>query len=425
MNPYLARKREAYAALQSTIESIQTRAAAEDRDLTAEELRSIKDQAEAGKAIVSEIELLTDQENRSAAVADLGASLRGGNAPATAAFGNAVTPRDPGHYRSVEQGGDQSFFGDLLRAKVEGNASSILRLSEHNDFMRVNQTTATVPGVVPPVWMVDQYTVMSQQQRALANAVRNVSIPDARPFSLPGQTATTVIATQASENTALAAGDAYAATAVTVTPSTIVGKEIVSRQLLDASNPVIDGIILADLTRSYNAQTESNVGAALRAVGSATTGTLANFISSTNAAFAYDLTVDAEIAVRKALNENPNFIGVDYDMYGVLLKLKDTAGRPLVVNAAVTPTNVDGVGSPTGDGWFAGLPLVVSNGMDPGAHYWASVVAGQYVLLFESPGMSFRYEEVNGPQSIQLGLWKYQATAIRQGTRAVKNIDIT
>lgn len=426
MNPYLLKKREQYNALQSTIDGIQTRAAEESRELTAEELRSIKDQVEASKAIYAEIELLTDQENRSAAVADLGANLRGGDKPAPkAGFGNTVTPRDPGHYRSVTEGGDQSFFGDLLRAKVEGNAASQLRLSEHNDFMRVNQTTATVPGVVPPVWMVDQYTTMSQQQRAIANTVRNVPILDARPFSLPGQTATTVVATQASENTALTAGDAYAATPVTVTPTTIVGKEIVSRQLLDASNPVIDGLILSDLTRSYNAQTEVNLGTALRAVGSAATATLANFILSTNANFAYDLAINAQIAVRKALLENPSAIFVDYDMYGVLLKLKDTAGRPLVVNASVNPTNVDGVGTATNDGWFAGLPLVVSQGMDPGAHYWASVAAAQYVLLFESPGMSFRYEEVGGPQSIQLGLWKYQAIAIRQGTRAVSNIDVT
>lgn len=426
LNPYLLKKREQYAALQSTIDNIQTRAADESRELTPEELRSIKDQVEASKAIYAEIELLTDQENRSAAVGDMNANLRdaGKSAPKAGLFTNA-TPRDPGHYRSTEQGGSESFFGDLLRAKIDGNASSQMRLDEHSTFMRANQTTATVPGVVPPVWLVDEFTKMSQQQRALANAVRNVSIPDARPFSLPGQTATTVVATQASENTALAAGDAYAATAVTVTPTTIVGKEVVSRQLLDASNPVIDGIILADLTRSYNAQTEINLGTAIRAVGSAATATLANFILSTNANFAYDLAINAEIAIRKGLLENPTAIFCDYDMYGVLLKLKDTSGKPLVVNPAVNPTNVDGVGTATNDGWFAGLPLVVSQGMDPGAHFWASVVAAQYVLLFESPGMSFRYEEVAGPQSIQLGLWKYQATAIRQGTRAVSNIDVT
>lgn len=420
MNPYLKAKREAYTSVANAIEGIQTRAAGEDRDLTEDELRSVKDQSELAKKIHAEIELLTEQENRSADVAELGTKLR----TEVQASGVTANDRDPGHYRSEEQGGTNSFFGDLYKAKVLHDDVAQNRIVEHSRA----QNTAGVAGVVPPQWLVDQFTVINQQDAVLYDNVSKYAINDARVIQLPGQTVSTVIATQAAENNPLVASDAYDAATVNITPTTLVGKETVSRQLLDAGQPGIDALILADLTAVYVAQRENRIGAAIRAVGTTVGGTIAQFRDNTNANFGYDLAVDAAMAVRKAHFRRPTFYAMDYDTFSEYLKLADANGRPIIVGAASGPQNAGGVANLTADGWIAGIPVIVSAGLeDPAAvtDLRASMVHGPSVINFESPQMTFRFEEVQGPESIQLGLWRYHAVAVRQETRALKNVRAT
>jgi HK97 family phage major capsid protein len=430
MNIYLQKTQEKYDAMAKVVESIQTRAAEEDRQLTADELATIKGQGELMRALAAEIEILAAEETRAAQVAQVMSNLRPGTPEPThpgLPLGAQVKDRDPGHYRAVEEGGRHSFYGDMLRAQVLQDASAQQRLQEHNAFMRA-QTTTDIAGVVPPKWISDLFTMMAQQDRALAANVASYTITDARPFSLPGQTANTTVANQpVGENNAIPAGDAYDAAAVVVTPSTVAGKEVVSRQLLDASTPAIDQLILADLTASYNAEIERRLGAAIRGIGTPIAANLSDFIDPTAPNFGYDLAVDAAMAVRKALFLRPTFFAMDYDTYGGYLKLKDADGRPIVVGSNAGPSNAGGVGSPVADGWIAGVPVVVSAGMEPVSpgdpgDYAAAMVHGPSVVLFESPQMSFRYEEKSGPESIELGLWRYAAIAVRQGTRAVKNI---
>lgn len=420
INPYLARLRDQYTALQASITGLQTRAATEDRDLSDEELRSVKDQADTAKTLASQIEMLTEQENRSAAVADLGASLRAGVERTTST--TEATDRNPGHYRSVQEGGQHSYFGDLFRATGRyADGASVARIAEHTRAL----STTDVAGVVPPQWLTDAFTTMGQQDAALYGAVTKYPISDGRVIQLPGQTALTTVADQAAENDPIADGDDYDAAAVSVTPSTVVGKETVSRQLLNASNPVADQMIIADLTRSYVAERERRIGTVIRAVGTPLTVALADFIDPTNAAFAYDSIIDAASAVRKAIYARATFLGVDYDTYAALLKLKDLDGRPLVVASMAGPANAIGVGSLAVDGWIAGLPLVVSAGMEAAVNpenYFLAAVHGPSVNVFESPVFDFRFEEKSGPSSIEVGLWAYLGVTARQATRAVKNI---
>lgn len=425
-NPYLLRLRERYASIGSSIEDLQNRAVTEQRDLSEDELRSIEGQTEAGKKLHAEIVLLTEQETRSAAVAELGANLRASAEKAEST--TKANDRDPGHYRSVKEGGKNSFFADLYNSR-SGNDDAAGRLSEHMRHMRA-QTTTDIAGVVPPKWLADLYTSIAQQDAALASAITSYPIMDARPFSLPGQTASTAVVNQPSgENGALVDGDNYDAAAATITPSTIVGQETVSRQLLDASSPAIDQLILADLTASYNAERELRIGVALRAIGTALTTDVTSFNNPDAATFGYDLAVDAAMAVRKAMFRRPTFYAMDYDMFAAYLKLKDADGRPIVVASNAGPNNAGGLASVMLDGWIASVPVVVSQGMEPPSpdaeDMAAAMVHGPSVVYFESPQLTFRYEEVLGPQSIKLGLWRYFAVAVRQGTRAVKNVLVT
>lgn len=430
-NPYLTALRSKYAAIDSTVRAMQTRAVEENRDLTEEETRSIASQVEAGEKLYKEIELLTEQENRSAAVAGMAAKIAGdaaANAPQSRGLGAKTQARDPGHYRSAEDGGQRSFFSDLARVSVLQDDEAKARLDEHAKYMRA-QTTAGIAGVVPPKWLSDLYTEMAQQGRALADAVANYTITDARPFSLPGQTATTTVANQAAENDPIVAGDDYDAATVTVTPTTVVGKEAVSRQLVDASTPAIDQILLADLTRAYNAEIERRLGVAIRAVGTPLTTELAGFQDIAGADFGHDLAINAGMAVRKGLkNLRPTFFALDIDLFGEYLKLKDADGRPVVVSSQVAVNSIGEAGL-TDDGRIAGIRNVVSDGMEPPspneANMAGAMVHGPSVILFESPGMRFKYEEQMGPETIVMGIWRYAAIAVRNGSLAVKNILVT
>ncbi len=420
MNPYLAKLIERHAALNAGIVDLQTRASEEGgRDLTEVELESVKNRSTEATKLFAEIQLLTEQESRAAAVAAMATTLGDAQKSATTA-----KDRDPGHYRSAEEGGKFSFFADMYNSRSDATSDAARRLREHTDHMRA-ETTASLPGVVPPKWLADLYTTMGQQDAALWNKIAKYPLADARPFSLPGQTGLTTTATQSAENDPLSDGNGYNAAAVTITPVTITGRETISRQLLDASNPTVDQLILDDLQRSYIAQRELRIGAAIRAVGTNLVASFADFSDPTADTFAYDLVVDAAMFVRRGLFMRPTFLGVDYDAFAALLKLKDGDGRPLVVGSAMGPMNAIGTGTLVADGYFAGLEIAVSEGMNPvadAADYGLAVVHGPSVVGFESPGMTFRYEEVSGPESIRVGLWKYFAVAVRQSTRAVKNI---
>lgn len=421
MNPYLKRLRDQYDTLKSSMEGLQTRAADEGRDLTEDELRSVKDQSDTAKQLANQIEDLTEVENRNRKVAEMATASE--PTEQTRALGITTKDRDPGHYR---KDGEHSFFGDMHRAKTQGDERAESRLAEHT---RALSTGVNGPGIVPPKWMTDEFEALPYQGRALANVVRNIPLgSDPRPITLPKQTAGAAVAEQASENGTITSTDAWDSDVDVVTPKPIAGAQILSRQMLDMSSPSVDLLIYGDLLAAYNAEIEDKLGTALLAVGTPLAATAAQFsdmsVSDTNG---HDLVVRAGIAVRSARHEPANILAVTPDRYGEFLMLKDSTGRPLIVDGSEGPMNVAGVGSVNVDGRIKGFGVVVSAGMDDGDALTDSftVFRSSDVLLFESNLLRFRYEEVSGPESVKLGIWRYAAVAVRQGTRAVKNVEIT
>lgn len=444
MNPYMIRATKRYEALQAGIESLQTRAAAEDRDMTADELRAAQGQADEAKKIYAEIALMSEAEKANAAVRSLGGQIR--EAASAAQIGDAgngnlrVSDRDPGHYRSAVVGGKvvatgRSWFADLYAATREDNADAMRRIRETSAFanqVRTGDTTATVPGVVQPTYFTDLFTQMMQQQAVLASLAPSYPISSANPFYLPGQTALTTEVDHTTENVAVTSSDSYAATYASgspITPTVLTAKETLSRELLDGSNPAVDSLILADFARTLAQTKENKIGVAIRAItaGAQTTTQALWETMTTSGTNAWDEIVTAVTAVRSTLFERPDAIVVDYDMFGGLLKLKDSTGRPLLVMPEQGPMNALGQANLQNDGWLSGVPVYVSNGIKGGTSttWYAAVLKSAYVQQFESPMLSFRYEEVAGPQSIQLGVWQYYAVATRQGNRAVRNLTAT
>lgn len=437
MNPYLKRLRDQYAALTTSIQGLQTRAATDNRDLTEDELRSVTEQSEQGKTLFAQITLLTEEETRSAQVADLAAKIAGGTdggAPGTdqnraVPLGGATTKdRDPGHYRSAKEGGENSFFGDIYHARVNQDEAAGRRLAEHN---RALSTGSQGPGVVPPKWMTEEFETIARQGRRLAAVVRRIPLgDDPRPITLPKQITGTdgVVSEQAAENDPVAGADAYDTDVDVVTPKPTSGKQTVSRQMLDMSSPAIDQLIYGDLLEVYDDKVEAKIGAALLVAAGASVSSAANeaaFNLATGATFGADLAIDAAIAVRNARKRPADILAMSVNRYGKFLKLKDTTGRPMIPGETAGLMNVAGVGTVAVDGRIEGLGVVATDGLPSAYAEKFLALRAMDQVLFESNVLRFRYEEVAGPESVVLGIWGYTAFISRQATKSVKASQVT
>lgn len=433
-NPYLARRRSEYDALRQSIEAIQNRAAQENRDLTPEELTSVRSQGEQAQALAAEITDLTEIQNRHAAVARLAAEVaqdtpQGEETRAVRVGTTTTRDRDPGHYR---KDGGRSFFGDLFAARSLQDESALRRLVEHN---RALDMPDEGPGVIPPVWMASEFQELARQQRKVANAVRNIPLSSAAPISMPKQTAgvDNVVVEQANENDATTWTDAWDSGVDTVAPKATAGGQKVSRQMLDSGNPAVDALIYDDLVASYNLKVEAKVVAAMvTSAGSATATYATNAAWTTGldpaaATYVGDAIVDAALAVRNSRKLPANILVSSVSRYGSLLKIKDSTGRPLIPAASGGPVNIIGRGDVATDGFLdtAALSILASDGVPASFPESVLVARANDVILFESPTLRFRYDEPDGPETIRLGIWAYTATYVKYAGASVKRLVIT
>lgn len=446
-NIYLEKRREEYEGLRSSIEGLQTRASEANRSLTEDELRSISEMTEQGKKIFGEIEQLTDVELRSAKVRDMQAQIaatlngndgsgnQAGNTGAVdtdlqtrAVGGGRTQDRDPGHYRSLQAGGKNSFFGDLYAAREKQDENAARRLAEHK---RALDTGTEGVGLVAPKWLVDEYAGLARQGRVLANLVRNIPLGnDPRPLTLPKQTAGTdsEVTEQAAENDPIESDDAFDTDVDTVTPKPTAGSQKVSRQMLDMASPAIDTLIYGDLLAAYNLKVEKKIGSAVIAVGTALPASESGdtVVAVTDPAHYSRVMIKAAIAVRNARKLPATIAAMSVNRWGEFLDLTDSTGRPLVITGAVDgPSNAAGQGDVTemDGGRYRGLKLAPTDGIALDDRF--AVLRAADVLLFESNMLRFRYEQPLGPETIKMGIWAYTAVLIRYGTASIKRVEIT
>lgn len=418
-NPYLQRKREQYEAIRNSIEGVQTRAAEENRDLTEDELRSVKDQGEQAKTIAAEIESLTEIETRSRSVAALAAKVAdsGDERRTTNA---SVNHRDPGHYRSVQDGGQHSFFADLVRSRKLNDEAATQRLAEHT---RALEPTAEGGGILPPKWMADEFAELARQGRRVADVVRRIPISDNRPISLPKQTAGTDdnVQEMSTESGTTTWTDKYDTDVDTLTPRTTSGGQEFRRELFDGSSPAIDSLVYGDLLAAYNAKVEAKVVAAILGAGPTALEYDDAAADTTDAAHAYNVALSAGLAVRQNRKLGATGLVMGIDTYGLFLGAKDSTGRPVM--PPPTPgsaVNVFGVGSVNVDGIAHTLPVFATDGV-------ATTDAGEFaavrlsdVLLAESSVLRFYDEMSKGPEVIRLAVWGYTGVLVRYSASAVQ-----
>lgn len=441
---YLDRLTGQHEEIRARIEALHGLSVTEDRDLTEAELRSVDEDSSAAKVLEERILEAHDNETRAAAVAALAPI-----APKPTS-GTSATDRDPGHYRSVEERGENSFFGDMYRAQYTRDPQAQRRLDEHQrageTVLGVNAVStkgiAGNAGIIPPKFLTDLYLPLSRQNRVVANLVTPLALGnDARPMVLPLQTAgtDTIVGTPSDEYTAPTNTPVFQTSTETLTPGIVTGQQTVSRLLLDSSTPGVDVLIAKDLLGVYDSQIESKVVAALVAAATAGTITFAtdhtgsgvanwNNVAAASGVNAANAVIDTTASVWSGVFSAPQGIAMNPQRYAAWRKLTDLQGRPML-----TPYSPQNSVGNQGDnnlngavGELEGLPVYVTTGLGTAIGPDTQVLGlFKDAILAESNLLQFRFEEVKGPNDIVLGIWRYAGVLVRRAGKGVGKVVVT
>jgi HK97 family phage major capsid protein/HK97 family phage prohead protease len=366
------------------------------------------------------------------ALANSFSRLEGPSAQADAEFSRArlKVVSEPPVYRFDSDPRGHSMVRDFWRANTERDHDCIDRLrkfqQQQQDMVKLLQrmppdiraqfatVNTTVGGpVIPPGYRPDLFVTELRRNRPLVSLGSRGTITDATPFTVPRFASSTTATADHVEGTNPADGT-ITLESVTVSPGAVSGRFVLTREIVDASNPAIDAIALGTMRESFNRQTEQKAYAALK---DQATGTLV--INVTQAVLDAATAVTALQAIRKLLAvypfvrfASPNGAAISQSVTSYMSQLVDTTGRPLL--PSVGAANTVGLGNAVDQGWFVdGLPFQPA---------WAitEAVGDDLVLIvnsadfwvWESPLLTFRFEEKSGPALIEMALFAYFATKV-------------
>lgn len=394
----------------------------------------------------------------SAAIAGLPDAIAAGVAKAFAELpepqGRQVIPAGTGISVSYEppvynlnQGlGAPSFVRDAWKARVDHDTDAIDRLQKFTKQQadisgRVNAaglqfatgTTGNLAQVIPPGYRPELYVPQMFQGRPLTDSLRSGAISDATPFTIPVFVSATGMAANHVEGTNATDGTLTLGSK-TVTPAVVDGLFKVTREIVDSSNPAVDAIALSAMREAYSQNTEAKVYTELNGAngvgGTITTGFVpsgaaavavagpAGSIASPGLAGGTLLdTLRGQLAAYPFRRFAPvNRIALNSEGTTVLALGKDSTGRPLLPPLA--PQN--SVGTVQGLGGTDQGFNVDGNAARPAWSMTGNAAGDADVIMWnaedawawESPTMTFRFEERSGPAVIELALWGYFATRI-------------
>jgi HK97 family phage major capsid protein len=445
-NAYLKSLRAQYEAHEKSIAGLEARAVEAKRDLTNEEMRSIVEMGEKNKSLYTQIEDLSEIELRNAKVSAMAARVNdaiagaklddahdggqddGGQDDGTRSvkLGGATTQdRDPGFYT---RGSRNSFIGDQYRAAKRGDHAAAERLTKHTNALRdsvhMRDVLGTSPsgggvGLVPPVWLADQFAPILHRRLRLAAQLQQVPWAGPYPWTIPVANTAATITTVAEGGSITESDPTY--TTITVIPATITGYSEVSRQLLEASNPAVDAIIWGDMIGNFYDNAETITIAAVEAQASVNLQTCTGTTIDLNRAVLLDGA--AAISDNNA-GDADIFVGRT-SRWTTYLKFADTTGRPVILAQQNQPQNAIGEGGVTRgfrspiQGSLENLTVVTSPTVGASRGF---IVNSQELLFSISPPMQFQFEQPAGPQLVRVGVWGYTAVVTGRRPKAITKI---
>lgn len=453
-NPYLQSITDQYNNLRSSISGLQNRANEAKRDLTPEELRSVVEMGEKAKALFTQIEDLSEIELRNAQVEAMNARVAaamnsgtgtdsdtsggegadGAGADSNGQFrtlgGAKAQDRDPGLYI---RGGQHSFVADQFRSAKMGDREAADRLARHTNALRDNQhlrdvlgagATTFGAGLVPPVWLAEQFAPILHRKLRLASMLRQV--PWAGPFAWQIPVASTAAKTSTVAEGVNTTETDPTYTILTVTPKAIMGYSEISRQLLEASNPTVDTVVWGDMMGDFYDNAELEVITALNGQSGVNTVTVsAGVLTTTDIALQRAGLLDGIAAISDAPAGDADVFVGRTARWTTYLKFADTTGRPLILAQAYGPQNAIGEGGATQgfrsvvQGTLENLLAVTSPTVAASTGF---IVNSQEHLFSISPPMQFQFEQPAGPALVRVGVWGYEAVTFGRRPKAVTKI---
>lgn len=189
-----------------------------------------------------------------------------------------------------------------------------------------NVITTDTPGILPLPIVQPVYNNF-RGNRPVIDAIGARALPGGgSTFIRPKVTTHTSIAQQATQNTTIEDGT-LVVDDITVQKLSFAGYVTLSEQVIDWTQPEVIGVVLDDMARIY-ANTTDNYAADTLKTGATETVAFGN--DATNPAQWADFVSTAAQDILTNSNGNlPTHLFVSPNMWGYLLGLVDTAGRPL------------------------------------------------------------------------------------------------
>lgn len=375
----------------------------------AKQVRSDLEDAEQRKQ-----EILDEQERRAAAD-----KIR----PQSTEVGGARVISEARTY-DAHNARERSFFADAYAARFGGNHQAQERLERHAREVEVERrdiTSATLNGLIPPLYLLDQAATLARAMRPFADVVPGYDLPpNGMSVVVTKVTTGTATAAQTSQNTAATETD-LVTTDVTIPVVTIMGQQDVSRQAIERG-AVTDSLIFSDLVADYATKLDASVinGSGsngqhtgvlnVSGIGTESWGgtTVASFISKLNGCL--NDVASNRYAPATVIVMHPR-------RWHWLLAQSDSTGRNIVLPAQNFPQNATGIGE-TGYGvvgTLAGLPVVadanVPTNLGAGTNEDRVIVTRlSDHALWEGGLMTFTFEQaVNPPATVRLAVAGYSA----------------
>lgn len=349
------------------VETITSRAAEEDRDLSESEQAT----CEARRSRISELEpaiqVEADLAQRSATYQGMVANI--GTAPAGEK--RTQTVERSAQAETVYQSPGQYLVDYLTRSE---NPEAKNRFDRYRQM--AHQTTAQNPGLLPVPILGPVFTQQSQRRPAIEATTRRPLPGPGKTFQRPRITQNTTAGPQSAEKAELPSRN-MTVDPITVTKSTYGGTINLSWQDRDWTDPAIMDLLVSDMAASYFQSTDAAFctyfAAAVTATQALVTPDGEGLVGAIYAATA---------TIFGATNGMPDTLWVAPDVWGSIGSLHDSSGRQLF--PTVNPSNALGTISPTSmSGSVAGMRLVVDKHLPAGT---AILGDSNYVETYETIG---------------------------------------
>lgn len=286
------------------------------------------------------------------------------------------------------------------------------------------QTTSTASQVIPPGYRPDLYVADLFRERPFVNAASRGVIQNATPFTVPVFTSVTTGSADHVEGTNPSDGSLSFGTK-TVAPGAVSGRLVLSRELVDSSNPAIDQIAMQEMRESYARQTEAKVYTLLNGASGSGGTITSGFVPSGSQAATFASTGGTPYPAVALVNgirqqmalysfrrfRSPNAVLMGSNATTILATANDSTGRPIF--PAVGPMNAVGTSGNGETTWnvdgMAFTPAWAATGVAAGDTQ-IFILNSSDLWVWESPLLTFRYEEKQGPANIELNIFGYFGT---------------